>query len=320
MRRQKRDSMSNYSGDPIKVLVADDSAVFRKLVEDALSHQRFELLFARTGREAMELLGQHDPALVVVDWMMPDLTGPELCMHIRERKGSQYTYVIILTGKSETACVVQGLAAGADDYLKKPFDGEELLARVGVGTRIIGLHREIEAQSRLLKELALTDSLTGLPNRRAIDEWASRQLKGAARYGFSFWVAAADLDHFKAVNDSYGHEAGDTVLKKFAEILKANSRSSDICGRMGGEEFVFVLTHITEANALAVTNKIRRELAAVVFTSAGAKYGVTASFGLAGFEGPAAPSFPELLARADTALYSAKHLGRNRVELAGRTQ
>jgi two-component system chemotaxis response regulator CheY len=311
--------MSNLSSDPIKILVADDSAVFRKLVEEALSNQRFQLLFAKTGPEAMQLLVRHDPALVIVDWMMPDLTGLELCIHIRERNGSRYTYVIILTGKSETACVVQGLAAGADDYLKKPFDGEELLARVGVGTRIIELHQEIAAQSLLLKELALTDGLTGLPNRRAIDEWASRQLKGAARYGFSFWVAVADLDYFKAVNDSYGHEAGDTVLKKFAHILKSHSRSSDICGRMGREEFVVVLTHITEANALAVTNKIRKELAALIFTSDGARYGATASFGLAGFEGSGAPSFDELSARADGALYSAKRLGRNRVELAGRS-
>lgn len=312
--------MINSSSDPIKVLVADDSAVFRKLVEEALSNQRFQLLFAKTGREAMELLSSHDPALVIVDWMMPDLTGPELCMHIRKRNGSPYTYVIILTGKSETACVVQGLAAGADDYLKKPFDGEELLARVGVGTRTIDLHREIATQSLLLKELALTDALTGLPNRRAIEEWASRQLKGAARHRFSFWVAVADLDYFKAVNDSYGHAAGDTVLKEFARILKSNSRSSDICGRMGGEEFVCVFTHITETNAVAVANKIRKQLASLIFTSDGAKYGVTASFGLAGFEGSEAPSFHELSGRADTALYSAKRLGRNRVELAGSTQ
>ena len=142
---------------------------------------------------------------------------------------------------------------------------------------------------------------------------------GAARYGFSFWVAAADLDYFKAVNDTHGHEAGDTVLKKFAHVLKSHSRSSDICGRMGGEEFVVVLTHITEANALAVTNKIRKELAALIFTSNGARYGVTASFGLAGFEGSEAPSFDELSARADGALYSAKRLGRNRVELTGRS-
>ncbi len=221
-----------------KVLVADDSPIYRKLVEHTLAEKQYAVLFAKSGREAIDLFSEHQPSLVITDWMMPDLSGIELCEHIRNHPRQTYTYLIILTGITEKNKLVKGLAAGADDYLTKPFHSDELLARVGVGRRIVELHRQLEAKNRLLEELALTDPLTGLPNRRAIEEWATRQLSGAARYGFSFLVVLADLDHFKAVNDTHGHDAGDTVLKKFAEILKTNSRQSDICGRIGGEEFL----------------------------------------------------------------------------------
>jgi diguanylate cyclase (GGDEF)-like protein len=305
------------AGHQIKVLVADDSAVSRKLVEYALSAKQYSLLFAKSGRETVELFAKHHPALVIVDWIMPDLTGIEICQHIRSRSQASYTYIIILTGKSEKESVVEGLAAGADDYLTKPFHHDELIARVGVGLRIIELQREIEAKNLLLKELALTDALTGLPNRRAIEDWATRQLNGAARYGFSFWVALADLDHFKTVNDTHGHEAGDTVLKAFSETLKRNSRRSDICGRIGGEEFLFVLTHATEEDSKRVINRVRTQLEATKFNFDGNSLIVTASFGLAGFVGTQAPDFNHLVAQADAALYSAKRQGRNRVEVAG---
>ena len=302
---------------PIKVLIADDSAIYRKLVEHALSDKQFSLIFARSGREAIQLFKDHEPDLVIVDWVMPDLTGIEICEHVRVSSKALYTYVIILTSKSEKRSVVAALAAGADDYFTKPFDPEELLARAEVGLRIIELHKKIEAQNLLLRELALTVSLTGLPNRRAVEEWSTRPLSAAARYGFSFWIAMADVDHFKSVNDTYGHEAGDEVLKKVAQILKSRSRASDICGRMGGEEFIFVLTHATKANALAVIDRIREELASAVFTFDGSNRTVTASFGLVGFEGPRPPGFNELLSQADSALYIAKRLGRNRIEVAG---
>jgi two-component system cell cycle response regulator len=304
------------AGRPIKVLVADDSAVSRKLVEHTLSEKQYSLVFAKSGRETLDLFAEHHPALVIVDWIMPDLTGLEICQNIRSRSQASYTYIILLTGKSEKESVVEGLAAGADDYLTKPFHHEELIARVGVGLRIIGLQREIEAKNLLLKELALTDALTSLPNRRAIEDWAARQLSGAARYGFSFWVALADLDHFKIVNDTYGHDAGDTVLKTFSEILKSNSRQSDICGRIGGEEFLIVLTHTSEENAKRVIDRVRAELEATHFNFDGNRLNVTSSFGLAGFVGTRAPDFNRLVAQADAALYSAKRQGRNRLELS----
>jgi two-component system cell cycle response regulator len=299
----------------IRVLVADDSAVSRKLVEQTLSEKRYCLVFAKSGRETVARFAEHHPAIVIVDWIMPDLTGIEICKHIRSETRASYTYIILLTGKSGMESVVEGLAAGADDYLTKPFHPEELIARVGVGLRIMELQREIEVKNVMLQELALTDSLTSLPNRRAMEDWAARQLSGAARHGFSFWVALADLDHFKTVNDTYGHEAGDTVLKAFSQILKSKSRRSDICGRIGGEEFLFVLTHATKQDAMRVIECVRVELEATKFNFNGNCLTVTASFGLVGFEGARAPDFNQLVAQADSALYSAKRLGRNRVEV-----
>ena len=313
--RLAKDEMDATAPD-FKVLVADDSPIYRKLVEHALSEKQYAVLFAKSGSEAIDLFCEHQPSLVITDWMMPDLSGIELCQSIRNHPRLTYTYIIILTGITEKNKLVKGLAAGADDYLTKPFHSDELLARVGVGRRIVELHRQLEAKNRLLEELALTDPLTGLPNRRAIEDWATRQLCSAARYGFSFLVVLADLDHFKAVNDTHGHDAGDTVLKKFAEILRANSRRSDICGRIGGEEFLFVLTHTTQENARVVIERIRTELEATKFDFNGGSLTVTASFGLAGFEGTQAPDFNCLVSQADAALYAAKRTGRNRVEIA----
>jgi len=302
--------MSGFS-----VLVADDSPVYRKLVEHALAEDSCSVSFASSGHQAIEILEREHPDLVVTDWMMPDLTGIELCQRIRTNAESSYTYVIILTSNAEKENVVKGLSAGADDYLTKPFDRNELLARVHVGRRLIDLHRQIEAKNKLLEELALTDPLTGLPNRRAIEDWSARQLSGAARHGFPIWVVLMDLDHFKNVNDTYGHDAGDTVLKKFGEVLRANTRLSDISGRIGGEEFLLVLTHADQSSVAVVLGRIRQQLAAERFECNGSAINVTASFGVAGFSGKKAPEFKQLLKQADAALYRAKDLGRNRVEL-----
>lgn len=243
-----------------------------------------------------------------------------MCRRIRASSQSSYTYIIVLTARTDKEGVVSALEAGADDHLTKPFDRGELVARVAVGVRTIELHRQLETKSSLLEKLALTDALTGLPNRRAIENWATGQLSGAARHEFSYWVVLIDLDHFKQVNDTFGHDAGDEVLKKFSNILKANTRRSDLCGRLGGEEFLIVLTHAPRKDALTVIERIRRELETTPFTFGGCTVNVTASFGLAGFEGHEKPSvFSKLQALADAALYAAKRGGRNRAELAPAT-
>jgi two-component system, cell cycle response regulator len=297
-----------------KALIVDDSPVYRKLLGQVIALNSCILLVARSGQEAIEIFERERPSLVITDWLMPDLTGIELCHKIRAA-GSEYTYIIILTSNAAKKDVIKGFSAGADDYLTKPFDEDELLARIRVGMRLVDLQRQIETKNRLLEELALTDPLTGLPNRRAVVAWSDRQLEAAARHGFSFWVVLMDVDHFKKVNDTYGHGAGDTVLRKFGEILKANTRASEISGRIGGEEFLQIISFADREGIRILTERIRKQVAEEMFCFEGTTLSVTASFGAAGFSGSKAPEFSALVGLADAALYRAKHLGRNRIEI-----
>ena len=298
----------------VDVLVVDDSAVHLKVLEHTLSRTFERVHLARNGREALEIFDRERPALVITDCVMPDVGGFELCQRIRAAQ-SFYVYIIMVTSIAETENVVKGLSSGADDYLTKPVHPEELLARVKVGLRLIDLHRQLEEKNRLLEHFALTDPLTGLPNRRAIEAWAAHELPAAVRHGFAFWVVAIDLDHFKHVNDVYGHEAGDIVLKAFGEILRGYTRSSDISGRIGGEEFLHVITHADETSLPAIVERTRAKLSARSFTFGDSTVTVTASFGVTGFRGgERAPGFAELVKRADRALYKAKQGGRNRAE------
>jgi two-component system, cell cycle response regulator len=306
----------NPSSQPFKILAVDDSAVHRKLIEHSLSGERYSVVFANNGREALELFADHHPAVLITDWDMPDIGGLELCRRIRRDFQGFYSHLILLSSNADKEQVVEGLAAGANDYLTKPFHSGELVARVEVGRRIVELHRQIQAKNRLLEEMALTDALTGLPNRRAVDVWASRELSAAARYHFPFWVVMADLDFFKKVNDTYGHDAGDTVLKSFAEILKANTRQSNMCARFGGEEFLLVITHSDKEGAKIAVERIRREFESRKFSFGNGTVAVTASFGIARFREAEPLDWNALLSCADTALYTAKHKGRNRIEFA----
>jgi two-component system, cell cycle response regulator len=306
---------NDSAAQELQILVVDDSPVCRKLVEHALEGNPYSLMFAKSGSEALELFARHLPAIVISDWMMPDFSGLDLCQRLRSDVHPGYTYIILLTSIAEKDNVVKGLAAGADDYLTKPFDPGELLARIGVGRRIIDLHRQIDAKNKLLEELAHSDSLTGLPNRRAIEEWGARQLRAAARHGFPYWVVLADLDSFKTINDTYGHPGGDAMLQKFADILKTVIRASDICGRLGGDEFLMVITHV-EGDAIYKTiEAFREKLAAEQFELGFEKVSITASFGIAGLRGKENIDFTTLLRRADKALYEAKRAGRNVIRI-----
>ncbi len=300
-------------GGRLRVLAVDDSPFSRKLLEHALEGQPYEVAFAKDGQGAMASIAQFRPNIVITDWMLPDFSGPELCRRIRGESKAGYTYVILLTSNAEKESIVEGLAAGADDYLTKPFHEKELVARVGVGRRIIEMHREIEEKNKLLETAARTDFLTGLPNRRAVEEYAAKQLGGAIRHGFPLWVMLADVNKFKLVNDQYGHLAGDEVLKRFAAILKKNTRSSDICGRLGGDEFVLVVTHVPLAHVTNLVKRLGATFTIEEFTFEGQNVQITASFGVGGFDLPERPEFRDLLSRADSALYEAKTDGRVRV-------
>jgi two-component system cell cycle response regulator len=299
----------------MKVLIADDSPVYRRIVQEALCALPLQMIFASSGKQALELCKAHQPDLIILDRVMPDLLGTEFCRVLRSVSPNFMPHIIMLTGSTEKEALIEGLDAGAADYVTKPFHDEELLARVRVGIRTRELQKQVEAKNRLLEELALSDPLTGLPNRRALELWAQRELESAARHGFPFWVVMADVDRFKQVNDTFGHAAGDLVLKRFAQILRANSRSSEMCGRLGGEEFVMIFTHSSREGVLAAVERVRAELEMTNFAFSGCSFMVTSSFGICGVEpGQKPTTLPALMDSADAALYSAKRHGRNRIE------
>lgn len=296
-----------------QILVVDDSPVYRKLIEHMLAGEAYSLIYARDGEEALRLFTEHSPSMIITDWTMPDISGVELCRRIRADKSRPYTYLILMTGNTEQGNVVEGLEAGADDFLTKPFDNAEMLARIGVGRQIIDLHAELAAKGRELEAVERTDSLTGLPNRRVLEEWAGKEILGALRHGFFFWLVLCDIDSFKGINDSFGHDAGDAVLCAFSDLLKVTLRGSDICGRLGGDEFLLLITHVNPEGVESTINRVRERFADLSFPFAGQTVKVTASFGAVGFRGKDVRHFKELLQRADQILHEAKRNGRNRV-------
>ena len=290
----------------IRVLVVDDSRISRKLIEYAVTDHTYKVIFATEGREAMRLFAEHPFDLVITDWEMADISGPELCHKIRIEFPAAYTYLVLLTGNSDKKSVAEGLASGADDYLTKPFDADELRARMGVGRRVIEMRREIEVKNKKLAIEARTDPLTGLPNRRAIEEWALKQVAGAVRHGYPIRVVLADLDSLKPVNDSFGHAAGDAMLKTFAGILNKNTRVSDLCGHFGGDQFIMVLSHVEKEDIHVVTDRLREQMASCRFTFNGTAMALTANFGVAGSEDCKPLELFALLRQADAALLAAK--------------
>lgn len=300
------------------VLVVDDSPIAQKLVQHALPAEEFRILTAKTGVEALDLFAVHRPSLVITDCVMPDLSGIELCQRLRAAFKEFFTYIILVTSISEKSNIVTALEAGADDYITKPFDAAELLARVNVGRRFAEIHRQLEAKNRFLEQLALTDDLTGLPNRRAVEQWSARQIAGAVRHRYRLWVVMADLDRFKSINDAYGHDAGDVAIKKFGEILKAITRRCDICGRIGGDEFVMVISHAKQDGISILVERIREQVAAQTFNFGGHIVNTNASFGIAGLDQHQPQDFGRMLAQADVALHMAKRGGRNRVQMVPR--
>jgi diguanylate cyclase (GGDEF)-like protein len=290
----------------IRVLVVDDSPVSRKLLEHTLNEAPYHLVFAKDGSDALRLFGERPPDLVIADWELPDIPGPELCRIVRTKFDGAYTYMMLVTSNSDKKSIAEGLAAGADDYLTKPFDAEELRARVGVGRRVIEMHREIEAKTKALALDARTDALTGLPNRRAVEEWAVKQVSGAVRHGYPIWVVLADLDSYKPATDLFGRAAGDAMLQAFGEILKKNTRVSDMCGHMGGDQFTLVISHVTSENMDLVLNRLREKIASHDFTYQGVALPLFVNLGMAGSEGGERLELRTMLQQADAALLEAK--------------
>jgi two-component system cell cycle response regulator len=301
------------------VLIAEDDPIFRRILETWFKRWDYRVTAVENGLDAWEVLQREDaPQLAVLDWMMPGMDGIELCRRIRSRELGPYRYVVLLTAKDDKQDVVTGLEAGADDYLTKPFDVDELRARVRAGKRILDLQAAlIRAQSALQFEAA-HDRLTAIWNRGAILDLLRGEMERTRRSQDSLGIIMTDIDLFKSINDRHGHLVGDTVLQEVGHRLASGLRSYDSVGRYGGEEFLIVVPGCDALNLVVTAERLRRRIAdQPVETSAG-PVSVTISLGLAAAQAsePGLTSSETLLRDADQALYAAKALGRNRVETA----
>lgn len=293
----------------MKVLIADDDALSRKILEDALSKWGYEILMAHNGNEAWDILEKNDrPNLVVLDWIMPGMDGVEICRRLRKLSLPNYVYVILLTARNKLEDVIKGLESGADDYIIKPFNHEELKSRLQIGQRII------ELEHRILR-LASTDYLTGLLNRRAFLERLERELNRCQREASPMGIIIMDIDHFKKVNDNYGHQAGDLVLQELSTTLVTLCRVYDFIGRYGGEEFIVCLPGADKWNTYQIAERARSivENKNIFLPGKGSSVSVTASFGITSLEPGQRKSADRLINEADEALYRAKDQGRNQV-------
>jgi diguanylate cyclase (GGDEF)-like protein len=301
----------------VRILIAEDDPISQKMLQAILKKWGHEVVVTSNGAEALAQLQTDDaPKLAILDWMMPEMDGPEVCKNIRQTDGGEFLYIILLTAKGRKEDLVIGLEAGADDYVIKPFDHGELRVRVRCGQRIIELQDEIIAARDALHIQATHDSLTGLLNRAAIYEVLEREKSLAKRKKLPMTVIMADLDHFKSVNDTYGHAAGDAVLREITTRITSQMRAYDVAGRYGGEEFLILLPDTSKENAIIQTNRLREFVASkpVVIDDKGTALNVTASFGVATIDQPADMNLDDLVKAADEALYQAKENGRNCVE------
>jgi two-component system, cell cycle response regulator len=300
----------------MRVLIADDSIVSRHLLDATLRKWGYQVVVACDGNEAWAILKSEDaPEIAILDWVMPGLTGPEVCRRVRANAKEKdiYTYILLLTSKSQREDLIEGMESGADDYLTKPFDQHELKVRLRPGTRIIELQHELIAAREALREQATRDFLTHIWNRSSILDILQREMARSSREKRPFGLVLADLDHFKAINDTYGHFAGDAVLREFVRRMTSSMRPYDAIGRYGGEEFLFVLPGCDEACTVSQAERMRAALAHEPMSFNEESRLITCSFGATSWTPEAGGTEEDLIRMADDALYRAKRQGRNQV-------
>jgi two-component system, cell cycle response regulator len=306
----------------MRILVADDEPTSRLIAQLALRGLGHECDTVVDGAQAWDAFRTSPPDVVISDWMMPGLSGLELCRNIRAHTAASYTYFILVTGQGAPDQIIEGMNAGADDYLIKPLDTDALQVRLIVADRVTSLHRQLAQQRTELEELnheltviALRDPLTGLGNRRSLEEDLGLLEARVARYGHRYSIALIDVDHFKAYNDTYGHQAGDQILRTVADQLREEARGGDAVYRYGGEEFLCVFPEQSLAKATVAAERMRSSLEGLAIPHSADSLGVvTLSAGLAMLDPRQTKSVGDVVKEADEALYRAKQLGRNRVE------
>lgn len=309
------DSESATSVRRMRVLAAEDNPVFQSMLRSMLTKWGYEAVIARDGMAAWQILQSPDsPQLAILDWMMPGIDGVELCRRVRAANREPYIYILLLTARTESQDLVEGMDAGADDYLTKPFNAHELRVRLRAGSRILDLQEALLEAREALREQATHDSLTGLLNRGAILEALRNELSRTSREVQPVALFVVDLDRFKLINDTYGHMAGDAVLREASKRMKSAVRRYDAIGRYGGEEFLIVLPGCDGDEASAQAERIRQALAASPFVFGTQSIPVTCSIGVSYRVRPVMSDADPLIREGDLALYLAKDHGRNRVE------
>jgi two-component system, cell cycle response regulator len=305
------------------VLVAEDDPIFLRILQSWFQKWSYHVTAVKNGVEAWEALQQPTaPPMAILDWMMPGMDGIEVCRKLRGREQGPYCYVLLLTAKDDREDVVAGLDAGADDYLTKPFDVDELRARVRAGKRILELQAALIRAHDTLQYESAHDALTGLWNRGAIINFLKNEVERQQRSSQPLGLMMADVDHFKKINDTYGHLVGDVVLKEVGRRLAEGVRTYDSVGRYGGEEFLVIVPGCKPADLATSAERLRRSIAESKFETSVGPLTVTLSIGIASGcnDGDRLENSEILVRAADTALYAAKAEGRNQVGVAPTAQ
>ena len=304
-----------------RILIAEDDPISRHMLQFFLVKWGYQVTAAADGLEALRILESREaPSLAVLDWMMPGMEGPVVCRRVRENINLPYVYILLLTARNQKADILMGLESGADDYLTKPFNAQELRARLHVGQRILNLQEKLIIAKEELYFRATHDALTGIANRGVAMDALLREQSRQVRESGSFGIILADIDHFKYINDKHGHLCGDAVLKEAAGRMFDCARPYDTMGRYGGEEFLIVVPASVLSGPLELAERMRIALESRPFITEAGEVQVTASFGVAVSSKENPIESQRLLRLADDALYCAKKYGRNRTEAADMTQ